>query len=107
MLKEQCNKIIEDLNSEKKVREDLEIDTFKAIEDTHVVFANQLKEESDEKAENYILLSQRIDDKMNQVAADIGTESKNRDSNQTEASRSINDHLSEIQGMVISQRKNR
>lgn len=107
MLKEQCNKIIDDLESEKRTREEFENEVSKRLEDTQQVFINQLTEENDEKNENFVLQSQNIDQKMGQVAKEITFEARNQDSNQMEAIRNINDHLSEIQGMIVSQRKNR
>lgn len=107
MLREQCNKIIEDIDSERQTREEFEIDTIKRIEDTQQVFVNQLTQENDDKSENFIIQSQKIDQKMASVANDIIFDAKNRDSNQNEAISNINDHLSEIQGMIVAQRKNR
>lgn len=107
MLKEQCVKILEDLQNERQVKENIENNTEKSITDTQKYFDSKVIEEKGLRESTGHRLSQKMIDSSQELSMEIKTDSRNHNTKLGEQIRQVQDSLAEVKAMVDSEHKNR
>lgn len=107
LFKEQIQKLEEELNEERGVRETFEEEKRDALTVLDKEFSQLVGSYRKEVLNREANLEAKIDDRYSRIRSEVQVEQRKRLENQNESVRNISDHICELNGMISAQRKNR